>query len=122
MATPNKNPGTCSCGSFVDAGDGIVTKVGGKWRVTCDVCQPAKRMAYEVVRILVPDLLGPEIHDPVPILYPTIEDARAMARRIYAGDGGYTDADKVLMCEIHQIEIRGKNAAVPVGFQECVAA
>lgn len=119
----NRYAGKCSCGSFVDEGEGTVNKVGGAWKITCDACAPVDRVCFEVVRILVDGPLGDEVHDPVPVLYPTIDEARAMARRIYAGGCGFTEADleNLLLCEIRKIELRGARSAFPAGFVECVA-
>ena len=35
MPSSNRYSGTCSCGTFVSAGEGRVTKVDGKWAVRC---------------------------------------------------------------------------------------
>lgn len=34
----NRYPGTCDCGTWVDAGEGEAIKVGSKWTVECAAC------------------------------------------------------------------------------------
>lgn len=121
----NKYPGKCSCGAFVDIGEGTVAKRKGKWQITCDLCAAPAASAerFEIIRVLTKWPLGDEVSEPHPILYSTLDEARAAAQNIYAGRGGYSEAEtqELLLCEIHRIELRGKSSAIPAGFIECVA-
>ena len=44
----NKFPGRCKCGNAVDTAAGTVSKVHGRWVVTCAACQTSSKpaMAY----------------------------------------------------------------------------
>lgn len=119
----NRYPGKCSCGAFVDEGEGTVNKADGRWQITCDDCAPVSGIRYEVQRVYWDDQTEHEMHEPAPILFGSIDEAKAFADRFQKDGAGWsaTEVEQTDYLEIHKIELRGARSAFPAGFVEMIS-